>query len=81
MKVVVLGGGVVGVTSAYYLAKAGHEVLLVDRRAGVGMETSLANAGMSLGGDAGNLNAELCTGGKREREKQKGVADRHRWGL
>jgi 2-polyprenyl-6-methoxyphenol hydroxylase-like FAD-dependent oxidoreductase len=31
MKIIVLGGGVIGVTSAYYLARAGAEVTLVDR--------------------------------------------------
>lgn len=45
MKVVVLGAGVIGVTSAYYLAKAGHEVVVLDRRPGPGLETSFANAG------------------------------------
>ncbi|MGY2048081.1 D-amino acid dehydrogenase [Methylobacterium sp. JK268] len=45
MRVLVLGGGVVGVTSAYYLAKAGHEVTVVDRQPGAGLETSFANAG------------------------------------
>src|SRR6218665_1867225 len=45
MKVLVLGSGVIGVASAYYLAKAGHEVVVVDRQAGAGLETSFANAG------------------------------------
>ena len=45
MKVLVLGGGVIGVASAYYLAKAGHEVELVDRQSGPALETSFANAG------------------------------------
>jgi len=45
MRVVVLGAGVVGVTSAYYLAEAGHEVVLVDRQPGPALETSFANAG------------------------------------
>ena len=45
MKVLVLGGGVIGVTSAYYLAKAGHEVELVDRQSGPALETSFGNAG------------------------------------
>ncbi|MCO5158118.1 MAG: D-amino acid dehydrogenase [Aquamicrobium sp.] len=45
MKVLILGGGVIGTTSAYYLAKAGHEVTLVDRQPGPGLETSYANAG------------------------------------
>jgi len=45
MRVVVLGSGVVGVTSAYYLAKAGFEVTVVDRQPGPALETSYANAG------------------------------------
>ncbi len=45
MKVIVLGAGVIGVTSAYQLAKAGHEVTVVDRQRGPALETSFANAG------------------------------------
>jgi D-amino-acid dehydrogenase len=45
MKVVVLGAGVVGTASAWYLAKAGHEVTVIDRQKGAGLETSFANAG------------------------------------
>ncbi|PDT26782.1 D-amino acid dehydrogenase small subunit [Rhizobium sp. L9] len=45
MKVIVLGAGIVGVTSAYQLAKAGHEVTVVDRQSGPALETSFANAG------------------------------------
>ncbi|KQM97482.1 amino acid dehydrogenase [Sphingobium sp. Leaf26] len=45
MKIVILGGGVIGVTSAWYLAEAGHEVVVVDRQSGVAQETSFANAG------------------------------------
>src|SRR5258705_13396777 len=45
MKVLVLGAGVVGVTSAWYLSKAGHDVTLVERHATAGMETSFANGG------------------------------------
>ncbi|GJE27886.1 D-amino acid dehydrogenase [Methylobacterium organophilum] len=45
MHVMILGGGVVGVTSAYYLAKAGHAVTVIDRQPGAGLETSFANAG------------------------------------
>lgn len=45
MRIVVLGAGVVGVTSAYYLAEAGHEVVLIDRQPGPARETSFANAG------------------------------------
>jgi D-amino-acid dehydrogenase len=45
MKVLVLGAGVTGVTSAWYLAKSGHDVTVVDRNAAAGMETSFANGG------------------------------------
>lgn len=45
MKVLVLGGGVVGVTSAWYIAQQGHEVVLLDRQDGPALETSFANAG------------------------------------
>lgn len=45
MKVAVLGAGVIGVTSAYYLHRAGHEVVVVDRQPGPALETSFANAG------------------------------------
>ena len=45
MKVLVLGGGVIGVSVAYYLARAGHEVELVDRQSGPALETSFGNAG------------------------------------
>ncbi|MDO8705643.1 MAG: D-amino acid dehydrogenase [Sulfuricaulis sp.] len=45
MKVLVLGGGVIGVTSAYYLNKAGHDVTVIDRQTEPGLETSYANGG------------------------------------
>ncbi len=45
MKIIVLGAGVVGTTSAWYLSKAGHEVTVVDRQPGAGLETSFANGG------------------------------------
>jgi D-amino-acid dehydrogenase len=45
MKVLVLGSGVIGVASAYYLAKAGHEVTVIDRQPGPALETSFGNAG------------------------------------
>ena len=45
MKVIVLGAGVIGVTTAYELAVAGHEVVVVDRQAAPALETSFANAG------------------------------------
>jgi D-amino-acid dehydrogenase len=45
VKVLILGSGVIGVTSAYYLARAGHEVTVVDRQPEPALETSFANAG------------------------------------
>jgi len=45
MRVLVLGSGVVGTASAYYLARAGFQVVVVDRQPAVAMETSFANAG------------------------------------
>ena len=45
MKVLVLGSGVVGVSSAWYLAKSGHQVTVIDRQPGAGLETSYANGG------------------------------------
>ncbi|GEO81865.1 D-amino acid dehydrogenase [Pararhodospirillum oryzae] len=45
MSVIVLGAGVVGVTTAWTLARAGHAVTVLDRRPGAGLETSFANGG------------------------------------
>ena len=45
MTTLVLGAGVIGGTSAYYLARAGHEVVVIDRQPGPALETSFANGG------------------------------------
>ncbi|BBB26893.1 D-amino acid dehydrogenase [Amphritea japonica] len=45
MHILILGSGVIGVTSAWYLAKQGHQVTVVDRQSSPAMETSFANAG------------------------------------
>ena len=45
MRILVLGNGVVGTTTAYYLARQGFEVVVVDRQNDVALETSFANAG------------------------------------
>ena len=45
MKVLILGAGVVGVSSAWYLSQAGHEVTVIDRQSAAGLETSFANGG------------------------------------
>lgn len=46
MKVLVLGGGIIGVTTAYYLRQKGFEVEVIERRSDVAQETSLGNAGI-----------------------------------
>ncbi|APV50004.1 amino acid dehydrogenase [Betaproteobacteria bacterium GR16-43] len=45
MKILVLGAGIVGTATAWYAARDGHEVTVVDRQAGPAMETSFANGG------------------------------------
>jgi D-amino-acid dehydrogenase len=52
VKIIVLGAGVVGVTGAWYLAAAGHEVTVIERRDGAGLETSFANGGQISAGHA-----------------------------
>jgi len=52
VKIIVLGAGVVGVTGAWYLAAAGHEVTVIERRAAAGLETSFANGGQISAGHA-----------------------------
>jgi D-amino-acid dehydrogenase len=45
MKVIVLGAGIVGTASAWFLQKAGHEVIVLERQPGAAQETSFANGG------------------------------------
>lgn len=45
MKVIVLGGGIIGTASAWFLNKAGHDVTVIERQPGVALETSFANGG------------------------------------
>jgi D-amino-acid dehydrogenase len=52
VKIIVLGAGVVGVTTAWYLAAAGHDVTVIERRDAAGMETSFANGGQISAGHA-----------------------------
>jgi D-amino-acid dehydrogenase len=52
MKIVVMGAGVVGVAAAYYLAKDGHEVIVVDRKSEAASGTSQSNGGLVSPGDA-----------------------------
>ncbi|MDY0885867.1 D-amino acid dehydrogenase [Dongia soli] len=52
MHVIIMGAGLMGVTTAYYLAREGHQVTVVDRRTAVAQETSFANAGLLTPGHA-----------------------------
>jgi D-amino-acid dehydrogenase len=52
MRIMVLGGGVIGVTTAYELARDGHEVTVLDRQPQAANETSFANAGLVAPGHA-----------------------------
>jgi D-amino-acid dehydrogenase len=52
VKIIVLGAGVIGVSSAWYLARAGHEVTVIERRDAPGLETSFANGGQISAGHA-----------------------------
>jgi D-amino-acid dehydrogenase len=57
MKAIVLGAGVVGVTTAYYLAKAGHKVEVLERQSEAAAETSHANAGLIAPGHSFTWNS------------------------
>jgi D-amino-acid dehydrogenase len=46
MRVIVLGAGLIGTATAYYLAKFGHEVVVIDRQPAAGLETSFANGAL-----------------------------------
>lgn len=46
MRFIVIGAGLLGLSSAYYLSAQGHRVTMIDRHAGPGLGTSFANAGM-----------------------------------
>jgi D-amino-acid dehydrogenase len=51
-RTVIMGAGVIGVTNAYYLAKEGHQVTVIDRQPEAAAETSFANAGLVAPGHA-----------------------------
>lgn len=46
MRIIVLGGGVIGITTAYFLAKEGHEVEVIERQARLALDASSGNAGL-----------------------------------
>jgi len=51
LKVLVIGGGIIGVATAHELASRGHQVTLLERREGLGLETSFANGGQLGAGE------------------------------
>lgn len=55
-KIAVVGAGVTGVTTAYYLARDGHEVTIIDKNDGAALETSFANGGQISASNAGVWN-------------------------
>jgi D-amino-acid dehydrogenase len=52
LRIAILGGGIVGVTTAYALVQDGHEVVVLDRQPLAANETSFSNAGMVAPGHA-----------------------------
>jgi D-amino-acid dehydrogenase len=52
MKILIIGSGLIGITTAWFLRRRGHEVTVLDRAEGPGLETSFANAGLLTAGMA-----------------------------
>lgn len=57
MKVAVVGSGIAGITTAYFLARAGHEVVIYDKRKYPAMATSYANGGQLSASNAETWNS------------------------
>ena len=57
MKITVVGAGITGITTAYFLAKAGHEVVIYDKRKYPAMATSYANGGQLSASNAETWNS------------------------
>ena len=57
MKIAVVGAGITGITTAYFLAKAGHEVVIYDKRKYPAMATSYANGGQLSASNAETWNS------------------------
>jgi D-amino-acid dehydrogenase len=62
MNTLILGGGIVGVTTAYYWAREGHEVHLVEEKDGLGLEATAANAGVIAPGHSFAWNSPRAPG-------------------
>ena len=57
MKIAVIGAGITGITTAYFLSKAGHEVVIYDKRKYPAMATSYANGGQLSASNAETWNS------------------------
>jgi D-amino-acid dehydrogenase len=60
MKIVVIGSGLIGVTTAYFLRRGGHDVTVIDREVGPGRETSFANGALLTPSMSEPWNAPGC---------------------
>jgi D-amino-acid dehydrogenase len=60
MKIIVIGAGLIGVSTAYFLRRDGHEVTVIERAAGAARETSFANGGLLTPSMADPWNAPGC---------------------
>lgn len=60
MKVLVIGSGLIGLTTAYFLRQRGHEVTVLDRQPGLGLETSFANGALLTPSMSDPWNAPGC---------------------
>ncbi len=61
MRIVVIGAGLLGITTAYFLSRYGHQVVVIDRREGPALETSHANGSMLTPSQAGPWNVPGIT--------------------
>ena len=52
MKTIVLGAGIIGISTAWHLLERGHEVIVIDRQPDAALETSFANACLLYTSDA-----------------------------
>ncbi|MFC0402414.1 D-amino acid dehydrogenase [Paraburkholderia rhizosphaerae] len=88
MEILILGAGVIGLSSAYYLRRAGHHVTVVDRNAAVAHETSYGNGGqlsysyvapLAGPGVLSKLPGWLCRGDSPVRFRPSASLDQWRW--
>jgi D-amino-acid dehydrogenase len=61
MQVAVIGGGIIGVNSAYFLARAGHDVVVIDRHGNVAEQATFGNAGLTGPGAVTHWSVPIAT--------------------